>query len=145
LNNEAFTEAFHGLFRILHSWEQDSGTAISNQMRGCPIELELTVYSPMDYPYRKNHLAEADSRGGSDLCEHRYEYSVLRLLKDDLPMVSRISRFELLKTVGMPRAVEGAALATIAAKLPNLQLINWQLNDNDMRFPSLLQQRRYGI
>jgi hypothetical protein len=145
LNNEAFTEAFHGLFRILHSWEQDSGTATSDQMRGCPIELESTVYSPMDYPYRKNHREKADSGGRRDLFERRYEYSVLRLLKDDLPMVSRISRFELLKTVGISRAVEGAALAAIAAKLPNLQLITWQLNDNDMRFPSLRQQRRYGI
>jgi hypothetical protein len=96
--------------------------------------LDLIVYSPMDLKYRE-YLGRWWQRQRfltrGDLLEHRYEYSFLRLLNDDLPTVSRISLFRLLPRVKFPRHIEGAGLVAIAAKLPNLELIHWQLNDND--------------
>jgi hypothetical protein len=145
-NNEAFTEAFHGLFGILHAWGHDNGQRASNQTRGCPIKLKLAVYSPTDYPFRH----------GMDKWETRrlwqqtaffgpqYEYSFLRLLQEELPTVLRIWRFEAMRATLRPRNVEGAALAAIAAKLPDLESIDWQINDDDKKFPLLRQQRRYG-
>jgi hypothetical protein len=43
LNTEAFSEALHGLFRILHSWEHKGGAATSNQKT---VSLELSFDSP---------------------------------------------------------------------------------------------------
>jgi hypothetical protein len=146
LNNEAFTEAVHALFRILHSWEQETGAKRSNWLRGCPIKLKLAVYSPTDRPYRSedNKQAREKLEDGRDLFEKRYENSFLRLLQDELPIVLRITGFEFPRTLETPRHVEGAALAAIAAKLPNLELIKWQIEDKDKKSPLLQQQRRYG-
>jgi hypothetical protein len=52
LNDEAFIEAVHAIFRILHSWEQSHRATILNWIRGCPIKLDLSVYSPTDRPYQ---------------------------------------------------------------------------------------------
>jgi hypothetical protein len=100
--------------------------------------LDLIVYSPMDLKYREYlgrwwQRQRFLSRG--DLLEHRYEYSFLRLLNDDLPTVSRISLFRLLQRVKFPRNIEGAGLVAIAAKLPNLELIrNSTITTRSSRF-----------
>jgi hypothetical protein len=137
-NNEAFTEAFHGLFGILHAWEHDQGATTPNQKT---ITLDCSVYSPTDKPEDIFSYRSEIEFGVTDLFSRRHEYFFLRLLKDDLPNVSRISCFQLLPGL---RRVEGTAVAAIVAKLPNLESIDWELNDNDNLFPSLRQQRRYG-
>jgi hypothetical protein len=139
LNTEAFTEALHGLFRILHSWEHKGGAATSNQKT---VSLELSFDSPKHSRSWKNPWQEFRKKYG--LFELRHEYSFLRLLNDDLPTVSRISRFQLPTRLHSPQHVDGATLAAIAAKLPNLEYIMWHLIDDDKKFPSQRQQRRYG-
>lgn len=157
LNNEAFTKAIHSLFGILHCWDEvktNNGAAKEeykkSEARARPISLTLTAYSPLDPPYRENierHRYQVTvSLERNDLFERRYEHSFLRLLKPDrLPLVLCISRLKTPVKVEIPRRLDGASVAAIAAKLPNLGVIDWSLSDDEKKFPSLRQQHRYGM
>ncbi|KAJ9665669.1 hypothetical protein H2201_004153 [Coniosporium apollinis] len=115
-NNEAFTDALIGLFKIFHSWEN------SNAVRTRPFALNFGAYSPSDPGFRE----ERDRPG--DLMLHRYEHSFLSLLKpEELPSVESITHFP--HGVLGTRCVAAAAIATIAAKLPALESIDWELED----------------
>ncbi|KAH8911772.1 hypothetical protein BR93DRAFT_932897 [Coniochaeta sp. PMI_546] len=117
-NDEAFTAAIHGLFRILQTWnERDDGTI---QFR---IE---AVYSPAD-----------ESR----FC--RYQYSYVRLLRpEELPEISVISAF---RTRSMPRALDPRVPIDIAVKLPNLQDTYWHIRDSERRYPALRRRNRHEL
>ncbi len=88
------------------------------------------------------------ARGQSDLFEHRYEHSFLRILRhNELSEASYISRFqaeELCCPVFHQRLIEGFSLTRIAAKFSNLATIGWAVNDDRNRYPALRQQHRFG-
>lgn len=131
-NNEAFTDALIGLFQILHYWEN------SNAVRTRPFTLKLGAYSPSD-PGFKEERDRPD-----DLTWHRYEHSSLSLLKpEELPSVESITNFPH-PGVGT-RYIAAAAVATIAAKLPALERIDWELEDAASPGDPPRYQSRYGM
>ena len=149
-NNEALTEAIHGIFSILHSWNQGTahGKGISKQTRS--ISFKLNAYSPMDVDHRENVDVEdqrfqAQLAGGrKDLFEHRYEHSFLRVLRlAELPVLLQVTSFYA-EELCYSRRIEGASLAGIAAKSPNLERIVWAVNDNEKRYPDVRRLHRYG-
>lgn len=154
-NNEALTDAVHSLFSILHSWDEESGmpgsetASYQRPIVAGRICLILNAYSPSDVDRRQNIDVKLQSylrKNPDDLFEHRYQRSFLRVSRcDELPAVSRIGAFqamELCHTRG--RCIEGASLAGVAAKLPNLENILWTVNDNEKIYETVRQQHRFG-
>ncbi|MCJ1348483.1 hypothetical protein MMC31_006715, partial [Peltigera leucophlebia] len=169
LNNEALTAAIHDLFSLLHSWEQEaaSSAVVGNKnpdevrttpttiggKRGAtarPISLALDVYSLSDAPYRVGVDVEEQRedvfRGDrEDLFECRYQHSFLRLLRaDELPLISRISTFETFTDTCEERRIEGASMAGMGAKMPNLETVAWWVDDNEKKYPEVRRMHRFG-
>lgn len=79
--------------------------------------------------------------GRKDLFEYRYEHSFLRLLRaDELPPISRISTVENAKDL----RIEGASLAGIGAKMPNLERVVWFVHDDEKKYPEVRRMHRFG-
>jgi hypothetical protein len=134
LNNESFTKALSRFFTML------SHRRASSSAR--PITLRLgDFHSPMDYPYRPNSEQNKWDEGigkRKDLFWHRYEHSYLCLLGADnaeLPSVSTVCSFILSANAG--RRLAPATVAALANRLPDLNIITWELNDNDSRYPAI--------
>ena len=151
-NNVFFTEAIHGLFRLLKSWEEESGkrNQDGSWSHTRPISLDFAqVYSPMDRKHRGAEKYKKDRRLHDvgrryDLWEHRYEHSFLQLLEtQDLPVLSRI--LDLQASINYPRAMEPRSIVAIAAKLSDLKSITWELNDDEKKYVQLQQDNRYGM
>ena len=149
-NNEALTEAIHGLFFVMHSWHEERDDKMTAPTQTRPFSFTLNAYSPMDVDHRQNvdiqeQRFQAQLAGGrNDLFEHRYEHSFLRVLKlAELCQLSQITSFYADK-LWYTRRIEGSSLAGIAAKLPNLERISWAVNDDEKRYPVIRQQHRYG-
>ncbi|KAK4691316.1 hypothetical protein P7C71_g5656, partial [Lecanoromycetidae sp. Uapishka_2] len=135
MNNEVFTDACVGLLRILKSWESPSS---NSSQRAYAITLNLyAAFSPMDDGHRGQEKDPKDKSQSAvnkreDLLDHRYEHSVLRLLKtQDLPTVSTISEFW--GDLHEPRSIEPSSVAAIAASFVNLRAIFWTLKDNEKK------------
>lgn len=108
------------------------------------------MYSLSDPPYRegvdllRERRDSEIARGPNDLFERRYEHSFLRLLRaDELPPISRISRFENSIDLCFERRIEGASLAGIGAKMPNLETVGWFINDDEKKFPEVRWMHRF--
>lgn len=108
------------------------------------------MYSLSDPPYREGvdlheQRRDAEMAGGrKDLFERRYEHSFLRLLRaDELPPISRISTFENAMDLCFERRIEGASLAGIGAKMPNLESVVWFINDDEKKFPEVRRMHRF--
>lgn len=133
LNSEALTEAVHGLFSVLHSWNGagNHGTAVDE--RGPSITFRLQAYSLMDL----------DKRNTVNFLEQASDVDNIILRVNELPEVTQISDFRT-EVLCWARRIEGSSLAGIAAKLPNLERISWVVNDDEKRYPALRQQHRFG-
>lgn len=156
-NNQALTDAIHALLFLLHSWDEeavglsgDEMTSYSRPAVAGRISWTLDAYSPTDVHHRQDvnvdaQRFEAQLAGGrKDLFEHRYERSFLRMLNcEGLPAVSRIGGFHV-EELCHRRRIEGASLAGIAAKLPNLETIVWAVNDDEKRDALVRQVHRFG-
>lgn len=149
-NNEALTEAIHGLFSILRSWNQEIAHDTRTSKQSQSISFKLNAYSPMDVDHRENVDVE-DQRfqtqlagGRKDLFEHRYEHSFLRVLRlAELPELLQVTSFYA-EELCYNRRIEGSSLAGIAEKFPNLQTIVWAVNDDEKKYPDIRRQHRYG-
>lgn len=155
-NNEFLTDAIHSLFSLLHSWDkrariQSNGTLSYERAEAAGrISLTLDAHSPVDVDRREHvnviaqRLETLMPNGRKDLFEHRYERSFLRILRcDELSAVSRIRGFEVTKLCHR-RRIEGASLAGVAAKLPNLETIVWAINDDEKFYEAVRRQNRFG-
>lgn len=143
-NDNAFTIALHGLFRILRSWDDGKDFIKSN----CSFRLDiLDVYSPMDDGYRlhgNTNRAErldavipgnGDQISNRDLRDRRFQYSYLRLLRPtDLPLVPAVKSFH---TNRMKRSLSHETAIEIAARLPNLTSGDWYMLDSERLYPTL--------
>lgn len=134
-NNRVFTDAIHGLLRILNSWEGASARGLTPAYA---IALNLYApFSPMDGIHRgeekyKDDKWQSDIGQRHDLWHHRYERSILRLLSShDLPTVSSVWQFN--GHLHYPRSIEPCAVAVIAAKLVKLRSVDLSLKDNEKR------------
>ena len=142
-NSEVFSDAVHSLTSILHSWDEDVGmlgNATASYQRPVitgRISLVLGAYSPSD---QDDTIDEYDK---DTLYQDRWQRSFLRISRCyELPKVSRICDF---KTVEWRfRHIEGASLAEVAAKLPNLEKISWSVYDDDKVYTAMRQQHRFG-
>lgn len=154
-NNESLTDAVHSLFSLLHSWDEEArmqGDDTSSYQRpevAGRISLTLDAHSPMDVDRRKHvdvgaQRSEAlEPHSRMDLFEHRYERSFLRILRcDKLLPVSRIRGFQV-ERLCHRRRIEGASLAGVAAKIPNLESIVWAVNDDEKFYEALRQENRF--
>ena len=142
-NSEVLSYAVHSLMSILHSWDEDvrmlgNGTAsYQRPVTTGHISLVLKAYSlsdegPMLAEYIRNSVEEK-----------RWQRSFLRISKcDEIPTVSRICEFKAVRS--RFRHIEGASLAGVAAKLPNLENISWYAYDDDRIYAAMRQQRRFG-
>lgn len=109
-----------------------------------PISLTMNAYSFSDAPYRES-LAVRLERRDADFFELRYEHSFLKLLRaDELPPISRISTFITTETLCIHRRIEGASLARMSAKMPNLEKVDWWVHDDERRYPELRRIHRFG-
>lgn len=158
-NNEALANAVQSLFSILHSWDEEvrmlGNTTASHQrpVVAGRISLILNVHSPTDV-HGREHVDIRAQRGKSHLhngqkhmFERRYARSARSFLKisrcDELPSVSRIRDFQTINLCHW-RRIEGASLSRVAARLPNLETINWVVSDNDQFDQSVRQQQNLG-
>lgn len=156
LNDEVFTDAIHGMFNILASWETETGIDVlcgdGMQMPVAelsPLQFDLfDVYSPMDaIDKHTQRLRPGRKRweGGfqHDLWEARYSHSYIQLLRgEDLPSIKRRATFT--SHQATRRMVTASSTAVMASKFANLESVQWFCNDCENRYPLLRQQMRYG-
>ncbi|KAK7418691.1 hypothetical protein QQZ08_011127 [Neonectria magnoliae] len=152
-NDEAFTDAVNGLFRILRSWDKDR----TGRDTEYSIQLDIeAVYSPVDdfhndcrgTPRRIERLdaieiANEDIVRRRDLQDRRFQYSYIQLLRPaELPVVPAISSFN---TSVMKRTLAHRTAVDIAAKLPNLRSGNFFMVDTEQRYPGLRRACRHQL
>ncbi len=140
-NNEAFTQAIHGLFQFLKTGQGYQGfNALSLDLWDC--------YSPMDAMHRDPAKLEEDreqyGRGKRhDLFENRYRRSVLSLLEQpELPAVECVKRFRC-NVQSRPVRYDSAVL--LAAKLPNADSVTLHLRDDEKVEGRVRQEYRHGM
>lgn len=143
-NSQAFTYAIHALFQFIKTWAADG---IGKQ--SCPLSLDIRdIYSPMDGFHRGSEKYTEDKEQyacgkRNDLFEHRYKHSSLQLLEHPrLPTLSCVSGFGINT---LSRHVEPNTAILLANKLPNVQSLQFYLNDNEKQSPYLRQHLRHGI
>ncbi|KAI9742772.1 MAG: hypothetical protein M1818_003501 [Claussenomyces sp. TS43310] len=145
-NDLAFSEAIHGLFAVLKSWEE---SLLQTQPQTQPRPLKLSfhsVYSPSDISRRGAEVCdlkrqEFELGKRKFLREHRYEHSVIRLQRwGELPTLSRVNDFRAM--VHWDRVVEPRSIVRVASKFPSLEVIEWVLSDDEKKDAKLRQQLR---
>ena len=150
-NNEVLTEAIHGLFSVLASWNEAKDHKIATCQRRQHISFDLRAYSLTDVDERRDEDVLPETRDACDFEDRysrfrlRYKHSFLQILRvGELPEVSQISDFQCYG-LSWPRRIEGSSLAGVVAKLPNLETLEWTINDDEKRYPAVRQQHRFGI
>ncbi|KAL8641110.1 MAG: hypothetical protein Q9226_008672 [Calogaya cf. arnoldii] len=142
-NNQAFTDAVYVLFQILHAWDT---AAPAKKSRSLFLNIS-DIYSPMDGRHRDNYKEDrelSDSGKRHDLWYHRYEHSKLRLLGHSaLPSLSRVSGFR--NYTFDHRHLEPSSALQLTTKLPNLESLNLNLDDNEKKDPHARQQARHDF
>jgi hypothetical protein len=148
-NDESFTAALQGLFKILNSWG-DGASSID-------VRIE-DVYSPMDFEHR---VSGDETQGPSsyhrlraippsdteqirrrDLRERRYKYSFLNLLRPAaLPDVPVINMFVINRN-HIGRQISPQAVVEIATKLPNLVSLHLDVREPGERYPAMRRAHR---
>lgn len=146
-NDVAFSEAVHGLFAVLKSWEE---SLLQTRPETQPRPLKLSfhrVYSPSDISRRGTesfHLQgqqEFELAKRKCLWEHRYEHSVIRLQRwEELPTLPRVNDFR--AVVHWGRVVEPESIVKVASKFPSLKVIEWVLSDDEKKDANLRQHLR---
>lgn len=107
----------------------------------------MNAYSLSDAPYREGVAVglQRVSEVMADFFELRYEHSFLKLLRaDELPPISRILTFITTEALCIHRRIEGASLAGMGAKMPNLEKVEWWVHDDEKRYPELRRIHRFG-
>ena len=140
-NNEAFTNAIVGLFKILSDWKDVAPVDVKQ----APIKLEMSASSPSDDPKIRGDVP-------GDLGGHRWVDSLLKLLRlDDVMPVERITKFYWPNDprYDFPedtndRDTDAATIAAVGAKLPRLEVAFWSLQDRDYLRTQPRYQQRHG-
>jgi len=139
-NNKAFTDAVHNVFKTIDSWvlEKNNGRK--------PFKLCLTMQSPSDVAGRGVPKVNADRLQVSlgrrhDLFLKRYKHTFIKVLNiQDLPTLNRVTHFYAYTVNG--RFYDAASYAALAAKLPNVENIQWSFEDDEKRYPAFRKQLR---
>ena len=142
-NNQLFTAAVLGLFKVLRSWEEeDKDTAEEEEVTSSrPIELYLLEpRSATDsLCFERRRAMPATSLG-----KHRFEHSFLTFhTRDPLPHLSRILHFS--AHVHRFRRVNPFSIVLITASMIGLKTIDWKLNDELKIRGRPSQEDRYGM
>lgn len=81
----------------------------------------------------------------NDFLEFLYQDSFLKLLRaDGLPPISRFSTFIATEGLCCHRRIEGASLAGMGAKMPNLETIEWWVHDDEKKYAEVRRMHRFG-
>jgi hypothetical protein len=147
-NDDAFSEAVHGLFAVLKSWPENMPQT-QHRSQPAPLALYISkVYSPYDRMHRNWDLnviqwMEYQSGKRDDLFDERYQHSVIRLKRwEQLQTLPRVIEF---RVRGRWRRILGPqSIARIASKFPSLEKIRWKLNDDENNDADTRQQLRSG-
>lgn len=127
-NDEAFSTAFHHLFRILSTWSPSEARkeALCLYLRDilCPSDPDPEIWTP-------------------DTIE-RHRYSYIRLRKaEDLPLVPIISGFDLrINQRSSKRRVAPRTGIELLARMPTVHWAMLALPDAEDRYPSLRRRNR---
>lgn len=143
-NDKIFSDAIHGLFRLLASWENESKYSATDPPRPITLEL-LTPASPSDGLTRMADipLDSYELMGARNLHDKRYTHSSLRISKvETLPSVSRINK--IIAEVYDPRKVCASHIVKLSSRLSNLEEIRWELCDDEKKYAQARQKRRRG-
>ncbi|KAI1845403.1 hypothetical protein JX265_005264 [Neoarthrinium moseri] len=139
-NNRAFTRAIIALFDCLSRWDSvATGTGQPS------VTLELCAFSPSD-----TISAMASYRA------QRWKHSFLSLengVKDELPALGMITSFvdrsHVVSAIPRPRHrqyfrryIAASVFGVIASKMPNLEQVDWALNDDENENVLLRQKLR---
>lgn len=150
-NNVAFSEAIHGLFRILESWENGAGGEGWDSCVSARSSLELhigAIYSPTDYRFRsptyKPTGEEVKTQFGQFGMRHRYSYIHL-LQAAELPQVHSIHVLQLCWPTWHRRKIAPQAFIEIGVKLPNLTSMHGTLADFESGYPAIRRVYRDGL
>ncbi|CAM1503349.1 Fc.00g081250.m01.CDS01 [Cosmosporella sp. VM-42] len=142
-NNECYSQAIHSLFQILRNWEvEDSETVTSH--------LALAINhpeSPSDCPWPSKFAPWSAVSEQSEECIHegRYLHSYIELFNtESLPMLQRVRRLIMLRPEGRygHRNICPEAPMLLAFRLPNLEVIKLNIDDDEKRFPDIRRRNR---
>ncbi|KAI1195513.1 hypothetical protein F5X97DRAFT_307889 [Nemania serpens] len=148
VNDEAFTVAIHRLFHLLQYWDA---------IRDGYVEFSIEdVYSPSDYLFLRcsSPLFDIKCRGGceygsdddstvTDLWSWRYRYSFIRLLRPSvLPLVPVVCEFRI---HWITRNLCDRVPIEIAARLPNIRMGCWLMNDWSIRYLTVCRSHRRDL
>jgi hypothetical protein len=130
-NDEAFSTAFHHLFRILSTWSPAEARKelLSLYLRDilCPTDPDPEIWTP-------------------DTAErHRYSYICLRRAKD-LPLVPIISGFDIrMNQRASKRRVAPRTGIELLARMPMVSWAILKLPDTEDRYPALRRKNRHEL
>jgi hypothetical protein len=128
LNSEAFAKGIYNLFAVLKAWEDDGlNTALVLEIRAPASPTDDRMSSPkyddirMDIALRKR----------TDILYHRWDDSVLQLLKPDLCPVLHNVRALHIDGNGSRRMASRVA-PDLSISLPNLEIVDWTFPGYDL-------------
>jgi hypothetical protein len=118
-NNESFTEAITGLFRVLRTWEDDG---VKNRVRLSIVGAS----SPTDF--REVDEFRIQLGGCRDIQSARWAESHLRLVEpENLPALSNVQHLTI-ENDGVRRLAPSVA-PDLAVALPELRTVDWEFLD----------------
>lgn len=144
-NNETFTAAIEKLFAVLKSWEDD------NESLNGSVRFALwNIYAPFDsgqrgYETLERHRFEAMLGQRHDLFEHRYNHSLIHLLRPgQLPSVRCVSEAHF-DNPTLGRNLDMRCVVDMTMKLPCLESLAFTLNDDEKNFPKIRVENRHSF
>lgn len=118
-NNQAFTQAIVGLYKCLSHWEP---SAIGVGQPG--VILKLYAFSPAD----KRDIGKPVR---SSIRKKRWQHSFLSLENSiELPALDMITSFIVPPPRYLERRVAAKVCNVMASKMTNLEIVDWNLEDN---------------
>lgn len=154
-NNETFSIAVRRMFRLLGRLYEDPRELLSGDRQNArQLTLILTAQSPSDpspgnaFAYRRQRTRRGLEK---DLLELRYQSSYLELLADPddnggggtvLPHANLPFTTFIVHSMPPKRFFSPAACCHLAARMPRLKQVNWQLWDNEKKDIGLRRRMR---
>ncbi|PKS12548.1 hypothetical protein jhhlp_000756 [Lomentospora prolificans] len=143
-NDERYSRSVQDLFRILLSWEVEDPRIIDSRL----VLVISHPASPTDSPWPSSFApwrVEDDSTRKASIHEGRYLHSYIELLHPDkLPVLRRIRELVMLepRERWWYRNVCPNVPFVLASHMPNLEGIQFTVDDNEERFPDLRKHNR---
>jgi hypothetical protein len=145
-NDQLFTAAIYGIFHLLKSWDVHKDGYIQLSIRdvySITDHLFLRHSSPSATVHKTLLIHRGEDNKVVDLWNWRHRYSYLRLLHpSELPTVPVVDSFI---TYFTTRNICDRVPIEIAARLPNLRVSRWRMNDWEMEYITLRRTHRYDL